>query len=152
MVVPGLYGFVSACKWITKITLTTYDEKQVYWTERDWATDAPIKISSRIDTPKALSSTKAGKTFIGGVAWAQGVGIDGVEVSIDGGKWEKAEIGPDGGNDYWRQWFIDWDATPGQHFLAVRATNKDGDLQSDVRMATFPEGSSGIQNISVTVT
>lgn len=152
MVVPGLYGFVSACKWITRITLTTYDEKQVYWTERDWATDAPIKISSRIDTPKALSSTKAGQTFIGGVAWAQGVGIDGVEVSIDGGKWAKAEIGPDAGNDYWRQWFIEWDAKPGQHFLAVRATNKDGDLQTSARMATFPEGSSGIQNISVTIT
>ena len=151
MVVPGLYGFVSACKWISKITLTTYDEQQVYWTERDWATDAPIKISSRIDTPKALSKTDAGETFIGGVAWAQGVGIDFVEVSIDMGPWQKAEMGPDAGNDYWRQWFIDWDAKPGQHFLSVRATNKDGDLQSDVRMATFPEGSSGIQNISVTV-
>ncbi|HXH79088.1 molybdopterin-dependent oxidoreductase [Nocardioides sp.] len=151
MVVPGLYGFVSACKWITKITLTTYDEQEVYWTERDWATDAPIKISSRIDTPKALSSTDAGKTFIGGVAWAQGVGIEGVEVSIDGGAWKPAEMGPDAGDDYWRQWFVEWDAKPGQHFLSCRATNKDGDLQSDVRMKTFPEGSSGIQNISVTV-
>ena len=151
MVVPGLYGFVSACKWITKITLTTYDEEQVYWTERDWATDAPIKISSRIDTPKALSTVDAGKTFIGGVAWAQGVGIDFVEVAIDGGAWNKAQMGPDAGDDYWRQWFIDWEAEPGQHFLSVRATNKDGDLQTDARMATFPEGSSGIQNISVRV-
>jgi len=151
MVVPGLYGFVSACKWITKITLTTYDEEKVYWTERDWATDAPIKISSRIDTPKALSSTDAGQTFIGGVAWAQGVGIDIVEVSIDGGAWQKAEMGPDAGNDYWRQWFVEWDAKPGQHFLSARATNKDGDVQTDVRMATFPEGSSGIQNISVSI-
>ena len=152
MVVPGLYGFVSACKWITKMTLTTYDEEQAYWTEREWATDAPIKLSSRVDTPKALSNTDAGRTFIGGVAWAQQVGIQKVEVSIDGGDWQEATLGSDAGNDYWRQWYVEWDAEPGQHFLSCRATNKDGELQTAARMAPFPEGSSGIQNISVTIT
>ncbi|KRF35419.1 oxidoreductase [Nocardioides sp. Soil805] len=151
MVVPGLYGFVSACKWITKMTLTTYDEQEAYWTERDWAIDAPIKLSSRIDTPKPLSDSKPGKTFIGGVAWAQGVGIQGVEVRIDGGPWQKAELGPDAGDDYWRQWFYEWDAEPGQHFVASRATNKDGDVQTAVRATPFPEGSSGIQEIAVNV-
>ncbi|GAA5106354.1 sulfite oxidase [Alloalcanivorax gelatiniphagus] len=151
MVVPGLYGFVSACKWITRMTLTTYDADQAYWTEREWATEAPIKISSRIDTPKPLSSSDAGKVVIGGIAWAQGVGIDKVEVRIDGEAWQVATLGPQVTDDYWRQWYLEWDAEPGQHFIACRATNKDGDVQTDVRMTPFPEGSSGHQEISVNV-
>jgi len=151
MVVPGLYGFVSACKWITKMTLTTYDDEQAYWTERDWAIDAPIKLSSRIDTPKGLSTTDSGKVVIGGVAWSQNVGIDKVEVRIDGGGWKEAKLGPAVTDDYWRQWFLEWDAEPGQHFLSSRATNKDGDVQTDVRTGVFPEGSSGIQEIAVNI-
>ncbi|MCW2738745.1 molybdopterin-dependent oxidoreductase [Nocardioides sp.] len=151
MVVPGLYGFVSACKWITKMTLTTYDAEQAYWTERDWAIDAPIKLSSRIDTPKPLSDSKAGTVVVGGIAWAQGVGIEKVEVRIDGEAWKPATLGPQVTDDYWRQWYFEWDASPGQHFIACRATNKDGDVQSDVRMTPFPEGSSGLQEISVNV-
>ena len=151
MVVPGLYGFVSACKWITRMTLTTYDAEEAYWTERDWAIDAPIKISSRIDTPKPLSTSDAGKVVIGGIAWAQGVGIDKVEVRIDGEAWQPAVLGPQVTDDYWRQWYLEWDAEPGQHFIACRATNKDGDVQTDVRMTPFPEGSSGHQEISVSV-
>lgn len=151
MVVPGLYGFVSACKWIASMTLTTYDAQQAYWTERDWATQAPIKIASRIDTPKPLSDTPPGRTFIGGVAWAQGVGIAGVEVRIDGGPWRPATLGPSAGDDYWRQWFFEWDARPGQHFLACRATNRDGEVQTPVRTTPFPEGASGIQEIAVNV-
>ena len=152
MVVPGLYGFVSACKWITRMTLTTYDAQQAYWTERDWATDAPIKISSRIDIPKPLSETDAGTVVVGGVAWAQGVGIDTVEVRIDGEAWRPATLGPEVNDDYWRQWYVEWDAEPGRHLIACRATNKDGDVQSDVRMRPFPEGSSGLQEISVLIT
>ncbi|MBS2936128.1 molybdopterin-dependent oxidoreductase [Nocardioides sp. J2M5] len=151
MVVPGLYGFVSACKWITRMTLTTYDEQQAYWTERDWAIDAPIKLSSRIDTPKPLSESKAGKVVVGGIAWAQHVGIERVEVRVDGEAWKPATLGPQVTDDYWRQWYFEWDATPGQHFLACRAVNKDGDVQTDVRMTPFPEGSSGVQEISVNV-
>jgi DMSO/TMAO reductase YedYZ molybdopterin-dependent catalytic subunit len=151
MVVPGLYGFVSATKWLTRMTLTTYDAQQAYWTERDWATDAPIKISSRIDTPKPLSDNDVGRTFIGGIAWAQGVGIGGVEVRIDGGPWRPATLGADAGDDYWRQWYVEWDAQPGQHFVASRATNKDGDVQTAARTTPFPEGSSGIQEIAVNV-
>jgi DMSO/TMAO reductase YedYZ molybdopterin-dependent catalytic subunit len=151
MVVPGLYGFVSACKWISRMTLTTYDDQQAYWTEREWATDAPIKLSSRIDTPQPLSDNAVGRTFIGGVAWAQGVGIDKVEVRVDGGPWQPATMGADAGNDYWRQWYLEWDAEPGQHFVACRATNKDGDVQTAARMSPFPEGSTGIQEIAVNV-
>ncbi|CAM3502839.1 molybdopterin-dependent oxidoreductase [Nocardioides zeicaulis] len=152
MVVPGLYGFVSACKWISRMTLTTYDEQQAYWTERKWAVDAPIKLSSRIDTPKPLSDSKAGTVVVGGIAWAQHVGIERVEVRVDGEAWRPATLGPQVTDDYWRQWYFEWDASPGQHFLACRAVNKDGDVQSDVRMTPFPEGSSGLQEISVNVT
>ncbi|HEY0643200.1 MAG TPA: molybdopterin-dependent oxidoreductase, partial [Nocardioides sp.] len=152
MVVPGLYGFVSACKWISRMTLTTYDAEQAYWTERDWATDAPIKLSSRIDTPKPLSETAAGTVVVGGIAWAQHVGIESVEVRVDGEAWRPATLGPDVGDDYWRQWYVEWDAEPGMHLIACRATNKAGDVQSAARMTPFPEGASGIQEIAVTIT
>jgi DMSO/TMAO reductase YedYZ molybdopterin-dependent catalytic subunit len=152
MVVPGLYGFVSACKWITRMTLTAYAEQDAYWTQRDWATDAPIKIASRIDTPKPLSTIDAGRTFIGGVAWSQHRGgVQKVEVRVDGGGWQLAELGPSAGEDYWRQWYLPWDAPKGQHTLAVRAVDGDGEQQTAARATPFPDGSSGIQQIVVTV-
>ena len=152
MVVPGLYGFISATKWISRITLTTYAEQDSYWTERDWATDAPIKISSRIDTPKPLASLDSGRTVIGGIAWAQHQkGIAKVEVRIDGGGWQEARLGPSAGQDYWRQWYFPWTAETGRHNLAVRATDGEGDLQIAARATPFPEGSSGYQEIVVNV-
>ena len=151
LVIPGLYGFISATKWISRMTLTTYDEKKAYWTDRKWATDAPIKIASRIDTPQSFSTIDAGDTFIGGVAWAQTRGIGKVEVQVDGGAWQKAELGPQVGVDYWRQWYFPWKARPGEHDLSVRATDLDGELQTDAKVAPFPNGSSGRQRIIVTV-
>lgn len=152
MVVPGLYGFVSATKWITRMTLTTYAEQDAYWTQRKWATDAPIKISSRIDTPKPLSTIDAGRTVIGGVAWAQHQGgVEKVEVRVDGGAWQEARLGPSAGQDYWRQWYLPWTAEKGQHMLAVRAVNGRDEQQSAARATPFPDGASGIQEIVVTV-
>jgi hypothetical protein len=151
MVVPGLYGFVSACKWMTRMTLTTYDAQQAYWTERGWATDAPIKISSRIDTPRSFAEIDAGETFVGGVAWAQDRGIGEVQVQIDGGEWRRAELGPSAGVDYWRQWYLPWRAAPGEHSLTVRAVSQEGEVQSPARAMPFPDGSSGHQRIIVRV-
>jgi DMSO/TMAO reductase YedYZ molybdopterin-dependent catalytic subunit len=153
LVIPGLYGFISATKWVTRLTLTTYEDKTAYWTERDWATDAPIKISSRIDTPKSLASLSTGENIIGGVAWAQqNGGVAKVQVRIDGGQWQDAELGPSAGNDYWRQWFYRWDAQEtGQHNIAARVVDGDGNEQSAVRATPFPEGASGIQDLLVTV-
>jgi len=151
MVVPGLYGYISATKWVTRLTATTFADDSSYWTDRDWAEQAPIKISSRIDTPKGLSTIKAGMTAIGGVAWAQHEGIAKVEVRIDGGAWQEATLGPDAGIDYWRQWYLPWDAPKGAHQLAVRATGKNGTVQTSVRARSFPNGSSGIQENVVTV-
>jgi DMSO/TMAO reductase YedYZ molybdopterin-dependent catalytic subunit len=152
VVIPGLYGFISATKWVTRLTLTTYAEVDSYWTKRDWATHAPIKISSRIDTPRAFETVKAGQVLIGGVAWAQRQGgIAKVEVRIDGEAWQEARLGPDAGSDYWRQWYLPWDARPGDHTLAVRAVDGEGDVQSSVSALPFPEGSSGIQTLQVSV-
>jgi DMSO/TMAO reductase YedYZ molybdopterin-dependent catalytic subunit len=151
LVVPGLYGFVGATKWLTRLTLTTYAAQQAYWTRRGWATDAPIKLSSRIDTPRPLSTITAGAHAIGGVAWAQHHGVEKVEVRVDGGPWQPARLGPDAGIDYWRQWFLPWDAKPGSHQLAVRATGRDGTVQTPVRASSFPDGSSGVQEIVVNV-
>ncbi|MEW1952007.1 molybdopterin-dependent oxidoreductase [Terrabacter sp. NPDC080008] len=151
LITPGLYGFVGATKWLTKLTLTTYAAEQAYWTKRKWATDAPIKTSARIDTPAPLSTIKAGRTAIGGVAWAQHRGVGKVEVKIDDGPWQPTRLGPDVGVDYWRQWYLPWDAKPGLHRLSVRATDRRGQVQTSERATPFPDGSSGIQEVVVTV-
>jgi DMSO/TMAO reductase YedYZ molybdopterin-dependent catalytic subunit len=151
LVTPGIYGYVGSTKWLRRLTLTTYDDRSAYWTERGWATDAPIKIASRVDVPKPLSTIEPGDTVIGGIAWAQQRGIGGVEVRVDGGRWRPARLGPDAGVDYWRQWYLPWRADPGRHLIAVRATTLDGDVQTAVRAGPFPDGSSGLQEVVVTV-
>ncbi|GAA3820975.1 molybdopterin-dependent oxidoreductase [Nocardioides panacisoli] len=152
MVIPGLYGFISATKWVTRLTLTTYADREAYWTKRDWATDAPIKPSARIDTPKALAQLDAGDIVVGGVAWAQERGgIAKVQVSIDGGAWQDANLGPDGGNDYWRQWFYRWSADAGSHRVSARAVTGDGEVQTADRAEPFPNGASGLHELIVTV-
>ncbi|MEO5982750.1 MAG: molybdopterin-dependent oxidoreductase [Pedococcus sp.] len=151
MVTPGLYGFVGATKWVTKLTATTYAKDKAYWTERDWLTDGTVKTQARIDTPRGLATYKPGKLAIGGVAWAQGRGIEGVEVRVDDGPWQKATLGPDGGTDYWRQWFWEWDAKSGRHDLTVRATDGTGEVQTQERADPFPGGASGYHSIVVLV-
>jgi len=151
LVTPGLYGFVGATKWLRRLTVTTYAAEQAYWTRRQWATEAPVKTSARIDTPAPLSTVPSGRVVIGGVAWAQHRGVAAVEVRIDDGPWQPARLGPDIGVDCWRQWYLPWDAKPGLHRLAVRATDRTGGVQTADRAAPFPEGSSGIQEVVVTV-
>lgn len=153
LIVPGLYGFVGATKWITRMTLTTYAKQDAYWTKRGWATDAPIKPSSRIDTPKPFQDVRAGTVTVGGIAWAQHQGgVAAVEVRIDDGPWEVATLGPTAGQDYWRQWYLRWDASPGRHAVAARAITGNGRAQSAKRATPFPDGSSGIQRLLVNVT
>jgi DMSO/TMAO reductase YedYZ molybdopterin-dependent catalytic subunit len=151
MVTPGLYGFVGATKWLTKLTATTYAAEQAYWTKRDWLTDGTVKTQARIDTPAGLATQPAGKIAIGGVAWAQTRGITEVEVRVDGGEWQKATLGPDGGTDYWRQWFWVWDAKPGRHDLTVRAKDGTGEFQTEKRADPFPGGASGWHSIVVII-
>jgi DMSO/TMAO reductase YedYZ molybdopterin-dependent catalytic subunit len=153
MVVPGLYGYVSATKWVTEMELTTFDASDPYWFKRGWAEEAPIKTMSRIDTPKAFAKVAANGAVVAGVAWAQHVGIERVEVRIDEGSWREAELAALDTTDTWRQWRFTWDdATPGDHTLQVRATDAHGATQTAERATPFPDGATGQHQIQVTVT
>jgi DMSO/TMAO reductase YedYZ molybdopterin-dependent catalytic subunit len=151
LVTPGLYGFVGATKWLSSMTATTYARDSAYWTDRGWATDAPVLTESRIDTPRAHSTVAPGRVLVGGVAWAQGRGIRKVEVRVDDGAWQEATLGPDAGIDFWRQWFLDWDAAPGEHRLTVRATDGTGTTQTGQRTDPYPRGATGWHDILVEV-
>ncbi|MGN7967048.1 molybdopterin-dependent oxidoreductase [Microbacterium sp. 22179] len=151
MVVPGLYGYVSATKWLTELKVTTFADDEAYWTPRGYSAEAPIKFSSRVDTPKLGEAVEAGRIPIAGVAWAQSVGIDRVEVSIDNGEWTPVTLSKAINDDTWVQWFMEWDATPGTHYVAVRAINKNGDTQIEERAPIAPNGSSGWQRSLVRV-
>jgi DMSO/TMAO reductase YedYZ molybdopterin-dependent catalytic subunit len=152
MLIPGLYGYVSACKWLTGIEATTYDAFDAYWTERDWAIDGPIKVFSRIDTPAPLRQVPAGRQAVAGVAWAQTRGIARVEVKVDDADFVDAELAPEVDADLWRQWVLPVDLAAGQHQLTVRATDRDGTVQTDQRAAPFPNGASGWHSIRVIAT
>ncbi|MFD3576905.1 sulfite oxidase [Streptomyces sp. NPDC058644] len=151
MVVPGLYGFVSACKWIEDIELTTFDDYDPYWVKRDWAREAPVKTQSRIDTPKPFARPQAGTVMVAGVAWAQHRGIDKVEVRVDDGRWQQADLAAEDTRDTWRQWSFPWKATSGGHTLTVRATDRTGEVQTEKRTRTVPDGASGRHSVVVTV-
>lgn len=151
MVVPGLYGYVSATKWLERLTVTTFAADEAYWTPRGYSARAPIKFASRIDTPQAGSRVDAGTVAIAGVAWAQTVGIQRVEVSIDDGDWQEATLSTPVNTDTWVQWLLEWDATPGTHYATVRAVNRDGELQVQDRAPIVPDGATGWQRILVTV-
>ena len=151
MVVPGLYGYVSATKWLTELKVTTFAQDEAYWTPRGYSAEAPIKFASRVDTPRIGEAVAAGKIPIAGVAWAQSVGIERVEVSIDDGDWMPATLSAPINDDTWVQWFMEWDATPGTHYVAVRAVNKNGDLQIQERAPIAPNGSSGWQRSLIRV-
>lgn len=154
LVTPGLYGFVGSTKWLAQLTATTYAKDEAYWTERDWATDAPVLTQSRIDTPTGLQTVRAGRTVpIGGVAWAQGRGIKAVEVRVDDGDWMPATMGPDAGIDYWRQWYVMWKPEAGEsrRTLTVRATDNTGAVQTEKKATPFPKGATGWHSVVVLV-
>ncbi|WP_378786816.1 molybdopterin-dependent oxidoreductase [Nonomuraea fastidiosa] len=150
-VVPGLYGYVSATKWVVDIKVTRFDADVAYWTPRGWAEKGPIKTQSRIDVPGSGDKVKAGRTTIAGVAWAQHTGIDAVEVRVDGGQWRVAKLAEVPGPDTWRQWSIDWDATPGEHTIQVRATDAAGRTQTEQPAPPAPDGATGYHTITVRV-
>jgi DMSO/TMAO reductase YedYZ molybdopterin-dependent catalytic subunit len=151
LVVPGLYGYVSATKWLTEIEVTTFADFDHYWLRRGWAQRAPIKLMSRIDTPRGLGQVAPGTVPIAGVAWAQTVGIDGVEVRIDDGAWQRARLGDVTSKDTWRQWVLPWEATTGRHTITVRATDANGAIQTEARAEPIPDGASGLHSIVVIV-
>lgn len=151
MVVPGLYGYVSATKWLVDLELTTFDAFDPYWIERGWSKQAPIKTQSRIDTPRASAKLQPGEVVVAGVAWAQHRGIGGVEVSVDDGPWIPAELAAEDTVDTWRQWVYRWNASSGDHRLSVRATDGTGETQPSKEAAPFPNGATGNHTIVVRV-
>lgn len=150
MVVPGLYGFVGATKWVTDIELTRFADAQAYWTRRGWAEQAPVKTMSRIDVPGSSERVSAGETVVAGVAWAQRRGIDAVEVRLDGGEWQQAELAQTPGIDTWRQWVAEFDLEPGDHTIEARATDADGHTQTAQRVDPLPDGATGLPSVRVT--
>lgn len=153
MVVPGLYGFVSATKWVVDLELTRFDEVTAYWTDRGWSAQAPIKTSSRIDVPRTQESVSTGRVAIAGVAWAQHTGITGVQVQIDDGPWVDATLSGDTGPDSWRQWVYYWpDATSGSHTARCRAIDATGAVQTDRVQGVVPDGATGLDQRSFMVT
>lgn len=143
LVVPGLYGYVSATKWLSAISLTTWDDFDGYWVGQGWAKRAPIKTGSRIDVPRSGAEVTAGPVVVAGVAWAQHRGISRVEVRVDDGRWTAATLGAVVGSDTWRQWRFEWDALPGDHTLRVRATDGSGATQTGVEAPPAPDGATG---------
>lgn len=149
LLTPGLYGYVGATKWLNQLKVTTFAADEAYWTVRGWAEQGPVKTACRIDTP--TGRIPAGQAVIGGVAWATHRGIGRVEVQIDSGPWAVANLGPDVGLDYWRQWYLPWPAVSGTHRLAARAYDASGLPQEAQIQGVLPDGATGYHVIQVTV-
>lgn len=151
MVVPGLYGYVSATKWVTELEVTRFDKATAYWTTRGWSAKGPIKLQSRIDLPRRGQGLSAGDTTIAGVAWQQHVGIAKVEVQVDGGAWREATLASAISDDTWVQWSIPWKAERGSHAIRCRATNALGERQTETDGWPAPDGATGWQQLNVDV-
>lgn len=151
MIIPGLYGYVSACKWLTGIEASTFEAFDAYWVARGWAAEGPVRIASRIDTPASGRTFDAGRRPIAGVAWAPTRGISGVQVRIDDGEWRDADLSPAIGGDLWRQWVLPHEFSPGSYLLTVRATDGEGEVQTGDQMGSFPSGATGWHSVRVVV-
>jgi DMSO/TMAO reductase YedYZ molybdopterin-dependent catalytic subunit len=150
LVVSGLYGYVSATKWLESITLTTWDGADGYWVPRGWSKEAPIKLTSRIDVPRAGERVPAGTVALGGVAWAPSIGVSAVEVSIDDGPWLPCELGRVASEHTWVQWRLLADVRPGRHVARVRATDANGRRQIVAVQEPAPDGATGLHRVSFT--
>ena len=152
LIIPGLYGYVSATKWLSELELTRFDTFEGFWVPRGWAQKAPILTQSRIDVPKQGDRIAAGKVAVAGVAWAPDRGVQGVEIRIDEGDWQPARISPAISKATWVQWLYAWDATPGSHTIEVRATDGTGEPQTDTQTPPAPDGARGHHTIGVAIT
>ncbi len=150
MVVPGLYGYVSGCKWITDMELTTYDAFRSYWQQRGWSARGPVKTQSRIDVPRDAATVRAGRVTMAGTAWAQHRGVVRVEVRADAGPWQAAELARDVSVDTWRMWRAVVELPPGLHALQVRATDATGATQTPTPSPPDPDGATGWHTVDVT--
>lgn len=150
LVVPGLYGYVSATKWLTEIELTTWDAFDGYWIPRGWSKEGPIKTQSRVDRPKQRDRVRAGPFTFGGVAWAPNIGIRAVEVKLDDGPWQQAELAESLSDASWRLWKFDADVSEGEHIVMVRATDASGLTQTSDERPPAPNGATGWHTVRFT--
>ncbi|MEA3502896.1 MAG: molybdopterin-dependent oxidoreductase [Actinomycetota bacterium] len=151
LVVPGLYGYVSATKWLTEIELTTWSSFDGYWVPRGWSKEAPIKTQSRIDRPRNGAKIEAGSYTFGGVAWAPTKGVEVVEVQIDEGPWMLAEVSEPLSESAWVQWKLDSELSAGRHTISVRATDGTGFTQMrGGRPLPDLSGKEGLHTIRIT--
>jgi hypothetical protein len=151
LIVPGLYGYVSATKWVTELKLTRFADDAGYWTPRGWSERGPIKTSSRVDVPRDGRSVSAGTVTFGGVAWAQHTGIGRVELRVNRGPWQQADLAPGISKDTWYQWKLALPLTPGQYEIQVRATDLGGTAQVEDRAPVAPSGATGFHTVRVDV-
>ncbi len=150
MVVPGLFGYVSATKWVTELEVTRFADAQGYWTPRGWSERGPVKLESRIDTPSSGTKVAVGdRVPIAGVAWQPHTGVKAVQVRVGDGAWQDAELADSVSADTWRQWVYRWTATAGEHTVQVRAVSADGQVQTSVQRQPAPNGATGWHAISV---
>jgi hypothetical protein len=152
LIVPGLYGYVSATKWLSEIELTTREAFDAYWVALGWAKDGPILTESRIDHPSNSANLAAGPVDIDGLAWAPDRGVGKVEVRIDNGPWQSTLLSRAISRATWVQWMLRWEATPGTHTIEVRATDGTGAVQTATRGGPLPAGATGYDQVSVSVT
>ncbi|MCU1632555.1 MAG: sulfite oxidase-like oxidoreductase, partial [Micrococcaceae bacterium] len=151
MVVPGLFGYVSATKWVVDLEVTRFADRTAYWTDRGWSEMGPIKTMARVEVPQSFASLDAGAVMIGGVAWSQQRGITKVEVSVDSGDWEPVTLAAEASVDTWRQWSHELTLDAGLHTVRARATDAVDGVQTDERAETVPNGASGWQSVQFTV-
>jgi DMSO/TMAO reductase YedYZ molybdopterin-dependent catalytic subunit len=149
-IVPGLYGYVSACKWVVDMEVTSFDDFTAYWTDKGWSAQGPVKIASKIEVPGDGADVPAGELVCAGVAWFQHTGISGVEVQVDGGSWQPARLASTPNADTWVQWRAVLDLTPGEHQLRVRAVDEQGRTQTGAIADVVPDGATGWHTIDVT--
>ena len=149
MVVPGLFGYVSATKWVTELKVSRFSKETAYWTARGWSPEGPVKIGSRIDVPKYTAAIPVGATTVAGVAWSQHTGISAVEIRVDKGEWMPAKLATAISTDTWVQWATSFEATKGVHIVEVRATDANGKVQSGEHKDVVPDGAEGWHAITV---
>jgi hypothetical protein len=152
LIVPGLYGYVSATKWLSEIELTTWDGFDAYWVPRGWSKEGPIKLQSRIDVPRDGAQVPAGDVVVAGVAWAGLAGLSSVEVALDDGPWEPATVSDPLSDAAWVQWRATVALAEGRHRVEVRATDGAGRVQTDERASPRPDGATGHHDIVVRAT
>ena len=151
LIVAGIYGYVSAVKWVTEIELTRWDDFDGYWIDKGWSKLGPMKTTSRIDVPRHGSSVPAGETVLAGVAWSPPRGIHAVEVSVDDGPWSPCDLAIPGNDENWVQWRTTWDATSGRHRISVRAVDGEDQIQPRGPKSVAPDGAEGWHQVSVNV-